>query len=92
MRCTVVLSCTGIPKEAGAEAATDIAREFSQHRTWHQNVSCTWDGSKLLLTAENDHDPDGLALRDEFSDCISAYIAEGFDGSIRVESAVKHDG
>lgn len=92
MRCTVTLSCTGVPKNAGAEAAADITREFAEHRTWHQNVSCTWDGSRLLLTAENDYDPDGVALMDEFSDCLSAYITEGFDGSIRVESAVRHDG
>ena len=91
MRCIVTLSCTGVPPHAGAEAATDITREFAEHRTWHKNVSCTWDGSRLLLIAENDYDPDGAALIDEFSDCISAYIAEGFDGSIRVVSADKHD-
>ena len=82
----VVLSCSGVPKAAGPEAAADITREFAERRTWYKNVSCTWDGSKLMLSAENDHDPKGLGLMDEFSDCISAYIAGGFDGDITVES------
>jgi len=87
----VVLSCSGVPQEAGAEAATDIAKEFAEHRQWHKNVSCIWDGSRLLLSAENDYDPKGLALMDEFSDCISAYIVDGFDGDIKVESVVRYD-
>jgi hypothetical protein len=87
----VVLSCNGVPREAGAEAATDITKEFAEHRPWHQNVSCTWDGSRLLLSAENDYDPKGCALMDEFSDCISAYIVSGFDGDIKVESVVIDD-
>ena len=82
----VVLACVGVPKSAGLEAAADITREFSEHRQWHSNVLCTWDGSRLILSAENEYDPKGLALIDEFSDCISAYIAEGFDGDIRVET------
>ena len=86
----VVLSCGGVPKVAGAQAAADITREFAEHRTWHRNVACTWDGSKLALSAENDYDADGLALMDEFSDCISAYISEGFDGDITVESITTH--
>jgi hypothetical protein len=87
----VVLSCSGVPVECGAEAASDITREFAEHRPWHKNVSCTWDGSKLYLSAKNDYDADGVALMDEFSDCISAYIKPGFDGCLNVESAVKHD-
>jgi hypothetical protein len=81
----VVLSCGDVPPGAGADAAADITREFAEHHTWHKNVSCTWDGSRLILSAENDYDPDGVALMDEFSDCISAYIAEPFDGEIRLE-------
>ena len=87
----VVLSCSGVPTDAGAEAATDITREFAEHRPWHQNVSCTWDGSRLILSAENDYDPDGVALMDEFSDCLAAYITAGFDGEIRVETVGTHD-
>ena len=44
------------------------------------------DGTRLLLEAENDYDAEGLALQDEFSDCISAYIAGDFDRRITVES------
>ena len=87
----IVLACHGVPKGAGAEAASDIEAEFSQHRKWHQNVQCRWDGLKLVLKVENDYDNDGLALQDEFSDCISAYIAGGFDGSITVESITETD-
>ncbi len=38
------------------------------------------------LQAENDFDSNGLALLDEFSDAISASIADGFDGGIEVVS------
>jgi hypothetical protein len=81
----VVLACDGVPASAGALGATDIAEEF-QHRPWHKNVTCEWNGSQLILTAENDFDEDGRALTDEFSDAISACISEGFDGGIRVIS------
>ena len=87
----VVLSCGGVAEVAGAEAAADIIQECSEHLTWHKNVSCTWDGSRLVLSAENDFDSDGRALMDEFSDCIYAYIAEYFDVDIRVESTTPHD-
>ena len=82
----IVLACYGVPESAGAEAAVDITAEFADERTWHSNVSCTWDGSRLILQADNDFDPNGLSLLDEFSDCTAAYIKELFDGEIRVES------
>ena len=82
----IVLACYGVPESAGAEAATDITAEFADHRTWYSNVSCTWDGARLILQAENDVDSDGVALLDEFSDCTAAYIGELFDGEIKIES------
>ena len=82
----VTLACRGVPAEAGAEAASDIQQEFLQHRQHHKNVVCTFTNGELVLTAENDFDAHGLALMDEFSDCIAAYIADGFDGEIRVVS------
>ena len=87
----VLLSCSGVPLHAADEAARDIAREFAEHRTWHSNASCTWDGSKLLLSAENDYDETGLALLDEFSDCISAYLTGTFDFEVQIESVVNRD-
>jgi hypothetical protein len=84
-----VLVCDGVPKAAGSEAAIDIAKEFAEHRKWHANVACVWDGSKLTLSAESDYDPKGLALLDEFSDCLSAYIVGGFDGDLTVKSINK---
>jgi hypothetical protein len=81
----VKLACSGVPEHVGAAAACDIAEEFT-HRPWHQNVQCSWDGSRLLLQADNDYDSDGSALTDEFSDAIAACIVEGFNGSITVES------
>ena len=82
----IVLACHGVPSAAGAEAAVDITDEFAVHRPWQKNVLCSWDGSRLLLQADSENDPKGLGLMDEFSDCISAYIRDGFDGSITVES------
>ena len=82
----LVVSCSGVPESTGAEAAADIAKEFAEHRIWHQNVSCVWDGSRLVLSAENDYDPTGDALMDEFSDCVCAYVPGHFDSSIRLVS------
>lgn len=81
----IMLVCNGVPQHIGAAAADDIAEEFT-HRPWHQNVQCSWDGSKLLLQADNDYDADGSSLTDKFSDAIVACITDGFDGSITVES------
>ena len=85
----IVLACYGVPEGAGVEAATDITAEFAEHRPWHSNVQCSWDGTRLILQADNQVDSSGLALMDEFSDAISAYIAELFDGEIKVESIVE---
>jgi len=84
----IILICHGVPTLAGAEAAIDIAKEFAEHRPWQANVTCTWTGQTLRLQADAENDSKGLGLIDEFSDCISAYIAEGFDGEITVHSIV----
>ena len=81
----ITLACEGVPANTGAVAAQDITEEFT-HRPWHKNVSCVWDGSKLILQADNDFDSNGLALRDEFSDAISACIEGGFDGDLNITS------
>lgn len=81
----IVLACKGIPANAGTAAAQDITEEFA-HRPQHKNVSCSWDGSRLILQAENDFDSTGLALLDEFSDAISACVQEPFDGDVHVVS------
>jgi len=82
----IVLACHGVPPAAGAEAAADITAEFRDHRQWQKNVVCSWDGARLILQADTECDPKGLALTDEFSDCICAYISGGFDGEITVQS------
>ncbi len=84
-RYRITLSCDGVPAGAGAQAAIDIKEEFT-HRPWHECVKCEWDGTSLVLIAENDYDEQGLALMDEFSDAIAACIADGFDGDIRLVS------
>lgn len=83
----VVLECSSVPAAEGQEAAIDIERNFRQRRPHHQNVRCTFEDGKLILQAENYFHADGLALMDEFSDCISAYIATPFDGDIRLVSS-----
>ena len=83
----VVLECSGVPAAEGEEAARDIEAEFRDHRTHHKNVRCSFRDGKLVLQAENDWDPDGLALMDEFSDCISAYITTLFDGDLTLVSS-----
>jgi hypothetical protein len=86
----VVLVCTGVPGDAGEAGARDITEEFAQ-RPWHQNATCVWDGSQLILQAENDFDENGLALSDEFSDSISAYIGGGFVGDLKILSIQEFD-
>ncbi len=81
----IVLACKGVPANAGIVGARDITEEFT-HRPWHENVTCVWNGSQLILQADNDFDSNGLALVDEFSDAISACIKDGFDGDIEVLS------
>lgn len=82
----IVLICYGVPAASGAQAALDITAEFAEHRPWQKRVHCMWDGERLTLQADTENDPKGLGLMDEFSDCISAYISEGFDGDIIVQS------
>ncbi len=82
----VTLVCEGLPASAGPEAARDIAREFTEHGTWHAKVSCDWDGSRLVLRSENDFDADGRATLDEFGDAISAYVAHPGQSSISIQS------
>lgn len=84
----VTLACEGVPASAGQAAAQDIQKEFAEFRQHHKNVACTFADGELVLTAENDFDPNGLALMDEFSDCLSAYIVEAFGGRIRLVDSV----
>ena len=83
----IVLVCEGVSRAVGEQAASDITDEFAQHRTWHLNAVCRWDGSRLVLSAENAFDTAGAALLDEFGDCVAAYVDGGF-GPITVESVV----
>lgn len=83
------LVCLGVPSLSGPEAASDITREFLDHRSWYSNVSCRWDGERLILEAHSDVDSDGKALLDEFSDCVVAYVSGDFDSSISIDSVEK---
>jgi len=80
----ITLVCVDLPGGNGAQVAADITAEFQQHRPWQRNVSCTWDGQRLLLQADSEHDPKGLALLDEFGDCLVAY--SGAHGDVLVQS------
>ena len=84
----LVLVCKGVPEDAGPNAARGITEEFAR-RPWHQNVTCVWDGSTLMLQADNDYDANGRALIDEFSDTLCACIKEPFDGDIDVVSVTR---
>jgi len=80
----ITLECHGVPETAGEKAAGDIAEAFRLRYPHEKKVACTFERGKLQLVAENDYDPQGHNLMDEFSDNISAYIAGGFDGEIRL--------
>lgn len=85
-RITLASKCA--KAEHGETAAREISEEFA-HRPWHQNVRCEWDGSRLVLHAENDFDSNGLALMDEFSDAIAAVISEPLEGDIEIVSVAQ---
>lgn len=82
----ITLICHGLPAACGEQAARDIAGEFASHRRWHKQVRCEWDGTKLILTSENDFDADGKATLHEFGDSIVAYIADPGRYNLSVES------
>jgi hypothetical protein len=81
----IVLACTGIPPDEGPPGAQCIKEEFTR-RPCHTNVKCEWNGTQLVLQADNDYDSTGLALMDEFSDAISACLSNAGTGSIGVLS------
>lgn len=81
----ITLECHDVPAAAGDEAARDITEAFRLHYPHEHNVSCTVLDGKLRLVAENDYDPEGLKLMDEFSDNICAYVAP-FDGALTLVS------
>ena len=81
----IILACSGIPANEGLSGAECIREEFT-HRPWHTNVKCDWNGSHLILQADNDYDSNGRALMDEFSDAISACISNPGEGTIEIVS------
>ncbi len=81
----ITLECHGVPAATGDKAAGDITAAFRLHYPHEQNVVCTFVDGKLRLVADNDYDPEGLNLTDEFSDNITAYVAP-FDGNIELVS------
>jgi hypothetical protein len=85
------MSCSGVPEDLGSQAAVDITEEFAQHRPWFSNVTCKFESGRLVLTAESDVDQHGLALTDEFSDCLCAYLAPFDDDGFGVESVTEID-
>lgn len=82
----ITLECHGVPQGAGEEAARDITEAFRLNYPHEHNVVCTFADGTLKLVAENDYDPKGLNLMDEFSDNMTAFIAELFDGDMRLVS------
>jgi hypothetical protein len=84
----IKLICKGIPRELGPRVATDITEEFT-YCYRHANAICRWRGDALQLEATSDFDSDGRALAEEFSDAISACVAEPFYGTILVEQVIR---
>ena len=85
----ITLACNGLPDVAARAAAPEIALEFHEHRTWYTAVQCLWRDGRLLLIAESDVDSDGVALSDEFSDCIFAYVSDWEEFKIEIVDVVK---
>jgi hypothetical protein len=73
----ITMRAGGIDPGVGHSAAADIQNEFREHRPWHERATCTFHDGTLTLVAFNDFDREGLALSDEFSDCLAAYVPVG---------------
>ena len=73
----ITMRAGGVSPEIGATVARDIEDEFREYRPWHKQVTCSFSDGILTLVATNDFDREGLALSDEFSDCLSAYVPMG---------------
>lgn len=80
----ITLACSGVDASAGTIAARDIEAEFRDHRRWHRDVRCSYEDGTLILRGINDFDKAGLALLDEFGDCLFAYLKD--HGAVRVLS------
>jgi hypothetical protein len=81
----ILIECNGVTIEDGLAAATDIEKEFVTHRSWWTEPRCQYQEGKLLLSAASDADPNGLALLDEFGDCLVAYYP-GVHGEVKILS------
>jgi hypothetical protein len=84
-----------------APVPTDNHVIASMARCWSAGVMCWLATSPRSVCqqpvarrggapkADSDVDSNGRALSDEFSDCVSAYVAGKFDSTISVESVAK---
>jgi hypothetical protein len=84
----ITLRCA-CPPHLGPELAQDIQAAFHQSYPHEFDVACQYQNGALLLSSTSDYDPKGLNLGDEFSDLISAYCAESFDGEIELVCSVR---
>lgn len=82
----ITLELHGVSLETGDEAARDITEAFLLNHPHEHNVICAFSNGILRLVAENDYDPGGLNLMDEFSDNICAYVSGAHDGDLRLVS------
>ncbi|APP78599.1 hypothetical protein [Xanthomonas hortorum] len=82
----ITVSCRGMSEQSALAGLSEITDEFAS-RPWHENVSCRWESDYIVLEAQNDFDPEGKALLDEFSDAICACLPiESAPISFAVES------
>ena len=75
----IVLAADGILASEGAEAATDIAKEFNEVRgDRYLNATCTFSDGILTLTCENDGwDADGQGLKSKLGKIAKAKLGDG---------------
>lgn len=71
----IIIDCYDVDQNSGSQTALEIEREFREHRTWFKFVDCCYADEILTLTAMSDVDASGIALLDEFGDCLSAYLS-----------------
>ena len=83
----IKLICRGIPRELGPKTAINITEEFT-YCSQHVDAICHWRADALQLEAISEFGSDAKTLAEEFSEAISACVAEQFDGAILIEQVV----
>jgi len=88
----VTLACESVPTSAGQEAASDIQKEFAEHRPHHKTVVCAFTNGELVLTAENDFESPISYTQAFFEHLVGQYPSVCFRRKADIQAVSKKRG